>query len=56
MSLLSFGSFVLKPPCMLVPYSIIAFFGSCGDNRTAKNPRDVLVHLVHLGHGTLQVA
>jgi hypothetical protein len=30
-------------------------FGSCGDNRTAKNPGDVSVHLVHLGRGTLQV-
>jgi hypothetical protein len=31
------------------------FYGSCSDNRTAKNPGDVLVHLVHLGRGTLQV-
>ena len=36
-------------------YSTVAFLGSRGDNRTAKNPGDVLVHLVHLGCGTLQV-
>ena len=36
-------------------YSTVAFLGSRGDNHTAKNPGDVLVHLVHLGCGTLQV-
>jgi hypothetical protein len=41
-------------PCMLVPCRPYRLLGSCGDNRTAKNPGDVLVHLVHQGRGTLQ--
>jgi hypothetical protein len=36
-------------------YLFRAFFGSCGDNHTAKDPRDVSVRLVHLGRGTLQI-
>ena len=40
---------------MLVPISIVAFLGSRDNNHTAKSPRDVIVHLVHLGRGTLQV-
>jgi ABC-type uncharacterized transport system fused permease/ATPase subunit len=40
---------------MLVPCRPERLFGSCGDNRITKNFRDVLVHLVHLGLGTLQV-
>jgi hypothetical protein len=42
-------------PCMLVPCRPWCLLGSCSDNRTAKYPGDVSVHLVHLGHGTLQV-
>jgi hypothetical protein len=40
---------------MIVPIWTATFLGSRSDNRTTKNPRDVLVHLVHLGFGTLQV-
>jgi hypothetical protein len=54
MSFLSFGSPVLNP-YMLVPCRPWCLLGSCSDNRTAKNLGDVSVHLVHLGHGTLQV-
>jgi hypothetical protein len=43
-------------PCMIYLLRPQHLYGSCGDNRTAKNPRDVLVQLVHLGSGTLQVA
>jgi hypothetical protein len=46
---------VMLNPCMLVPSRPCRLFGSCDDNRTTKNTGDVLVHLVHLGHGTLQV-
>ena len=49
-----FGSSCLKL-LYACTYSTVAFLGSRGDNRTAKNPGDVLVHLVHLGCGTLQV-
>jgi hypothetical protein len=38
--------YLFRPQC---------FYGSCGDNHTAKNPRNVSVHLVHLGRGILQV-
>ena len=41
--------------CILVPNRPKNFFGFRGDNRTTKNHGDVLVHLVHLGCGTLQV-
>jgi hypothetical protein len=46
---------VVLNPCMLVPCRPWCLLGSCSDNHTAKNPGDVLVHLVHIGHGTLQV-
>jgi hypothetical protein len=46
---------VMLYPCMLVPCRPRCLLGSCNDNRTAKNPGDVSMHFVHLGHGTLQV-
>jgi ABC-type uncharacterized transport system fused permease/ATPase subunit len=49
-----FGSVMLKLFYACTLYTV-ASLGSCGDNRIAKNFRDVLVHLVHLGLGTLQV-
>jgi hypothetical protein len=42
---------VVLNPCMLVPCRPWCLLGSCSDNRTAKNPGDVSVHLVHLGRG-----
>jgi hypothetical protein len=51
----SFGSFMLQPLVYSYQARLKHFFGSYGDHRTAKNPRNVLVHLVHLGHGTQEL-
>jgi hypothetical protein len=51
----SFGSFMLEPLVCLYPARPKNFFCSYGDHPTAKNPSNVLVHLVQRGHGTLQL-